>query len=140
MRTLTNFNWLNIRSFHVRSSLAHNLSRDDVKAFKVCPAVRRPTMTTTIVIKRRFIQRNLFRTTDYENLWWNVNVWCNDRYSYAITNLLLLLLFSTNFALATQLTSIYFSDLSTLIYWAFTLGFEIHSCKKIFERSDGTST
>ena len=59
---------------------------------------------------------------------------------HVMTNLLLLLLFVTNFALATQMTSIYFLDLSTRICWAFTLGLGVHSFEKIFERTDSTST
>jgi hypothetical protein len=56
---------LNIRSFHVRSSLEHNRSNDVVNEFKVSPAVRRPNTITTIIIFRRFIRRNFFKTTDY---------------------------------------------------------------------------
>ena len=48
--SITNFVWLNIRSFHVRSSFEHNRSNVVVNEFKVCPAVRRPKTTTTIVI------------------------------------------------------------------------------------------
>lgn len=65
---LTNLIWLNTRSFHVRSSLEHNRSSEDVNVPKVCPAVRRPKTTTTIVSLEKLTQTNSLINTDYEYL------------------------------------------------------------------------